>query len=96
MTERALVSQLWMLLVCVSCLRILLTLGHYSAVADFVRSKPPGRKMVTRFSAILLIRVYIHVTCVQLQVTSDINVFACFFGDIGKKYQIHLFSYLFT
>ena len=43
-----------------------------------------------------LIRVYIHVTCVQLQVTSDINVFACFFGDIGKKYQIHLFSYLFT
>ena len=29
-------------------------------------------------------------TCV-LQVTSDINVFACFFGDIGKKYQIYLF-----
>ena len=61
MTERALVSELWMLLVCVSCLRILLTLGHYSAVADFVRSKPPGRKMVTRFSDNHVLFVCTHV-----------------------------------
>ena len=29
-----------------SSLRLLLTLAHYHLVASFVRSKPPGRKMV--------------------------------------------------
>ena len=29
-----------------SSLRLLLTLAHYHLVATFVRSKPPGRKMV--------------------------------------------------
>ena len=34
-------------LVCGAVLRILLTLAHYQIVARFVRSKPPGRKMVS-------------------------------------------------
>ena len=35
------------LLVCGAVLRLLLTLAHYQMVARFVRSKPPGRKMVS-------------------------------------------------
>ena len=40
------VSIMLPLLVAGSSLRILLTLAHYRLVASFVRSKPPGRKMV--------------------------------------------------
>ena len=36
------------LLVCGAVVRLLLTLAHYQMVARFVRSKPPGRKMVSR------------------------------------------------
>ena len=35
-----------LVLVAGSSLRLLLTLAHYRLVASFVRSKPPGRKMV--------------------------------------------------
>ena len=35
-----------LVLVAGSSLRLLLTLAHYHLVASFVRSKPPGRKMV--------------------------------------------------
>ena len=34
-------------LLCGAVLRLLLTLAHYQMVARFVRSKPPGRKMVS-------------------------------------------------
>ena len=40
------VSIMLPLLVAGSSLRILLPLAHYRLVASFVRSKPPGRKMV--------------------------------------------------
>ena len=35
-----------LLVVVAGSLRLLLTLAHYHLVASFVRSKPPGRKMV--------------------------------------------------
>ena len=34
-------------LLCGAVVRLLLTLAHYQMVARFVRSKPPGRKMVS-------------------------------------------------
>ena len=44
-TERE-ISAMLPLLLAGSTLRILLTLAHYYLVAAFVKSKPPGRKMV--------------------------------------------------
>ena len=40
-------GMLRVLLVCGAVVRLLLTLAHYQMVARFVRSKPPGRKMVS-------------------------------------------------
>ena len=51
-----------MLLTIMSMSRCVFTITHYYFIYNFVKSRPPGRKMVT----------------------SDINVFATFFSNLGK------------
>ena len=62
----------------ISALRGLLTILHAYLVADFVHSRPPGRKMVN------ITVLYFFVFIPTFQVTSDINVYACVFSDLGK------------
>ena len=58
--------------------RGLLTILHAHLIADFIQSKPPGRKMVyENFN--FKNRMYS-----LLKVTSDINVYASVFSDFGK------------
>ena len=75
------------LLVCGAVVRLLLTLAHYQMVARFVRSKPPGRKMVSYNLQLYNFNhpMYMFIICsIILQVTSDINVFAILFLDTGR------------
>ena len=69
-----------MMLTLLSSLRGLLTILHAYLIADFVHSKPPGRKMVS----VMVTVKKMSSDFFPLQVTSDINVYASIFSDLGK------------
>ena len=68
------------MLTLLSSLRGLLTILHAYLIADFVHSKPPGRKMVS----VTVTVKKMSSDFFPLQVTSDINVYASIFSDLGK------------
>ena len=70
-----------MLLMIISFTRALLAIVHYFFLSSFVSSRPPGRKMVN----VLKFNIMHCNICILIpQVTSDINVYATFFGNLGQ------------
>ena len=69
-----------MLLGVMSMSRCVFTILHFHSVYKFVKSRPPGRKMVSILNN-LMVNILL---LVFFKVTSDINVFATFFSDLGE------------
>ena len=54
---------MWLVVGCLFSFRIIFTVAHYYLVAAFVRSKPPGRKMVY---INVNIRIYLELRAAQI------------------------------
>ena len=55
---------MWLVVVCFFFFRIMFTVAHYYLVAAFVRSKPPGRKMVWMLASEFIYDCVQHRYCI--------------------------------